>query len=157
MQFIRLMISSCVLAGFLGAQPSLRITQPASGTRVAPGQSVDVEVVVSGATVTSLGILAPGYLKGDSVLKSPPYKFSFTVAPPPQIRLGINSIGAMGFMNSSQVLTSTAIDIERPDFPEKISVDHSEIEMEVGAEMPLTVNGAYSDGSIVDLSQSTLT
>jgi hypothetical protein len=114
-------------------------------------------VVVSGGTVTSVGILAPGYLKGDSVLKSPPYRFSFTVAPPTQIHVGINSIGAMGFTKSTQVLAKTDIDVERPDLPEKISVDHSEIVLEVGAEIPLSVDGRYSDGSIVDLSQSTLT
>ncbi len=141
----------------LRGQVTLRIMQPASGTRVAPGQSVEVEVVVSGGTVTSVGILAPGYLKGDSVLKSPPYRFSFTVAPPTQIHVGINSIGAMGFTKSTQVLAKTDIDVERPDLPEKISVDHSEIELEVGAQIPLSVDGRYPDGSIVDLSQSTLT
>jgi hypothetical protein len=141
----------------LWGQVALRITQPANGTRVVPGQSVDVEVVVSGGTVTSVGILAPGYLKGDSVLNSPPYKFSFTVAPPPQIRLGINGIGAMGFTNSTQVLANTDIDIERPDLPEKISVDSSRIEIEVGSQIPIGVYGTYSDGSIIHLSRSTLT
>jgi hypothetical protein len=156
MQIVGLAISSCALAGLLSAQPSLRIISPANGTRVAPGQSVDVEVVASGGTLRSVGILAPGYLKGDSVLRSPPYRFSFTVAPP-QIQLGINSIGAMGFANSTQILAKTDIDIERPDLPGKISLGHFEIEMEVGAQMPIEVEGTYSDGSIAVLSQSTLT
>lgn len=134
------------------AQPSIEITEPKPGTLVHPGQRVDVEVVASGAEITTVGVLAPGLMDGTGVLSAPPYKFSFTVD---KISLGMNPIGAIGFTSSTQVGAGTTVDIEREDLPQKLAVNHIGIEFKVGDALALDVYGTYADGSIVHLSKST--
>ena len=46
------------------------------------------------------------------------------------------------------------IDIERPDSPQSIAVDHSQLELSIGERVPIGVYGTYSDGSIVRLTNS---
>jgi hypothetical protein len=51
MKLIGALISSWILTGLLTAQPSLRITSPANGTTVHPGDTLTVTVDVSPPTV----------------------------------------------------------------------------------------------------------
>jgi hypothetical protein len=146
-------------AGYASAQATIEITEPKAGIVVNPGQTVDVEVSASGGSFSSVGIVAPGYVNRDYVLKSPPYRFSFTVPPIPSkgIAPGLEPIGAMGSTASGPVFAQVSIDIERPDSPRKITVDHSRLELPVGGKLPIAVFGTYGDGTEVNLSRSTET
>lgn len=137
------------------AQSAVQITSPAPGAVLSPGQTVVVGVSVSGGPFTSVGIVAPGYMNDSLVLQSPPYEFSFTV--PSQVTPGPTVIGAMGFTASGFAIGQISVDIERPDSPQSITIDHSQIELPIGAQLPVSVTGYFADGSIVDLSQSAQT
>ena len=144
-----------VVPGQLVAQGELRITEPAAGTVLNPGQTITVSVSASGGPFTSVGIVGPGHMNGNYILKSSPYQFSFTVQS--KITPGLDTIEAMGSTASGPVIAEVKIDVERPDTPQKISVDHPRLELPMGGKLPIAVFGTYADGSVVNLSRSTQT
>jgi Bacterial Ig-like domain (group 2)/Bacterial Ig domain len=143
----------------LFAQPTLRITAPAAGTVLNPGQSVRVVVDATGGLFKSVTIIAPGSLSGNPSLTIPPYQFSFTVPSLPSrgITPGPNRITAVGNTGSGPVHAVVSIDIERADTPQSIATDSSQVELSIGERVPLELYGTYTDGSVVRLTTSAQT
>src|SRR5271163_1711212 len=63
----------------------------------------------------------------------------------------------MGFTPTGSAIAQISVDVERSDSPQSVIVDPSQIELPIGAQLPFSVTGYYTDGSIVDLSKSTQT
>jgi hypothetical protein len=134
---------------------SLKITSPMPGTVVNPGQTVKVTVSVSGGKFASVGLTVPGYMNGKDILHSPPVEFSFRIPPSSEIRPGLDTIVAVALGGTASEMVSSAvpIDIERPDYPQKITTDTTQLDLRVGDHVPILVFGTYSDGSIFESEQ----
>jgi len=153
---ILLLVLLAAVQGSLFADIALKITEPASGTVVHPGQTVEVTVSVSGGPISSLGLLVKWHINGSAVVSGPPYKFSFTL-PSSNIIPGLDTIGAVASTPSGPVFAQASVDIERPDVPESISLNYSQLKLRVDSDVPLAVYGKYGDSSILDLTRSTQT
>jgi hypothetical protein len=156
---------SLVLVTFavLGAAPSrlpaqavLQITSPTNGAIVNPGQTMVVDVSVSGTVLATARITAQDPIKSVQVLIAPPYQFSITI--PSKIRPGPYTLVAEGTSVSSAVPSSdpVSIDVERMDTPLSIAAGPA-LQLAIGEHSNVRVDGTYSDGSVVDLSRSTQT
>ena len=148
------------------AANSLTITSPAEGTVVHPGETITVKVDPGSGPFQSVGALVPGYMTSSLLLKSPPYQFTFIVArlalqsESTKITSGPNPISVMGFTASGQVFAQPVyIDIEPMDSPKRVFADREQIglALAVGQGRVTDVFGEYTDGSIVNLTQSSLT
>jgi hypothetical protein len=51
----------------------------------------------------------------------------------------------IGSLDHGQISAEFAIDIERPDSPNAISVDRDQLELSVGDNLPIQVFGVYGD------------
>jgi hypothetical protein len=147
------------------AANSLTITSPAEGTVVHPGETIIVNVAPGSGPFQSVGALVPGYMTGSLLLKSPPYQFTFIVATlslqteSAKIKSGPNPISVMGFTASGEVFAQPVyIDIEPIDSPKRIFAEEQiGLTLSVGQEGLARVFGEYSDGSTVNLTQSSFT
>jgi hypothetical protein len=151
-----LTIAVALIPATLLAQGKLEITSPAAGTIVNPGERIVVKVSVSGGPFSSVSILAPGTPIGSNALTAPPYQVSYAI--PSEITPHLDRISAIGSTASGVVFSAPVwIDLERPDSPTSIATNLSQIELQVGHIASLSVTGAYADGSVVLLTESTHT
>jgi hypothetical protein len=91
------------------------------------------------------------------VLTTPPYQFGITI--PSIIRLGLYLLTAFGNAVSGSHISSDSIsiDVERPDSPQRIATNCTQLDESVGDESVIRVTGTCTDGAVVDLSKSTQT
>lgn len=143
----------------LCAQATLQITSPADGTVVRPGQSVSVVVAASpGGSFQQVALIGERELGLTGPLTSEPYQFTLQV--PANIVLGRFRITASGATSPGQGVysPSIALDVERADSPTGISVSPANLpHLRPGDRIGLRVLGAYSDGTKLDLTESTQT
>jgi hypothetical protein len=139
------------------AQSVLTITSPATKVIVHPGETVAVDLSVSGPPLTVATIVPQDPIKPVAVLTAPPYRFSITI--PARIRPGLYSLTAEGVSATSPILSADRIfiDVEPPDSPQKITTNFRSSELSVGMWSEIQVSGSYPDGSVLDLSRSTRT
>jgi Bacterial Ig-like domain (group 2) len=147
-----IMLSTCA-----PAQSLLTITSPVDKAIVHPGETVVVDLSVSGSPLTAATIVPQDPIRPVAVLAAPPYRF--LIAIPAQIRPGLYALTAEGVSPSSPMFSSDpiSIDVERPDSPQKITAHFQSSELSVGMWSEIQVSGTYPDGSVVDLSRSTRT
>ncbi len=154
----RLWMLSCTFVGSLLAQPTLRITAPADGTVVHPGQSLTVTVEASppGAFLQVILFGSDRFGFGPPLL-APPYRF--TVQIPSHIVPGEYRVTADGATAPGQGAASDPITlvVERTDTPASLRVHPSLLRLSVGGKGYLRVTGVFSDGQSLDLTQSTHT
>lgn len=145
------------LTGMLEAQGTLEITSPEEGTVVNPGHVVGVTVSSPGVLVTDVAVMGWDPIPTSKMLASPPYQFDIEI--PAQITPGRYLLTALGKTNSGQLIESEplSIDVERPDLPQKIAANFRQLDLIVGDQVHIGVQGTYADGSVVDLSKSTQT
>jgi hypothetical protein len=137
------------------APPALQITAPASGTVVAPGQTVSVTVVASGGTFSQVGLIAEYPIGFSSLLTAAPFQFSVTV--PANAGVGTYHLTAVGNAGQSSLVESYPVTlyVERADSPTAIAIQPSTIILEAqGQQMPLQVLATFSDGTVQDVSGS---
>jgi hypothetical protein len=155
-QTFRLAVPFCALTGLLLAQPSLKITSPANGTAVHPGDSLTVSVDVSPPGVFEIvAVNAPAPLgKGKQVLKAPPYQFTIEI--PSGIRPDKYAVTALGVTFSKAFVYSHPVEIlvERADSPVSISVYPTVADFTMDQKRYLQVTGLYADKTTADLTQS---
>ncbi len=142
---------------------TLKITSPASGVVVHPGQTIDMEVMVSGpysfvGISESLGVLVG---LGRS-LGAPPYKFPIQI--PAVINPGPYAITAElydfgGRINSRVASDTIILDVEPSAPPRKIRIKDNAypLRFPVGGGSDLFVEGTFEGTNEVYLNQSTLT
>jgi len=155
-QIARLFLSSCALTALLVAQPTLKITSPADGTTVHPGESLTVTVDVSPPrgfqTVSVIGFHPIGSSK--EALNAPPYRFTIEI--PGRITPGTYALTAVGFTSPGHLINSDPIDVlvERTDSPVSISVYPPVADFTMNEKRFLQVTGLYADRTTADLTQS---
>lgn len=137
--------------------PLLQITSPAAGTVFNPGQTISVSVTSpANASFSALGVIPEDPLTTTDVQTSVPATFSVTI--PTNINCGPYLLTAMG-ASSGQTAQSTpvSIDVERPDMPTALSAQMpgSQVTLEaLGQQFPIILFAAFSDGSVLTVTQS---
>jgi hypothetical protein len=133
----------------------LQITAPANGTIVSPGQKVTV--IVSSPTDLALkGVVVLGEPIGFSnVATSLPAHFSLTI--PSRTSCRQYKLVAIGTTLSGQELSSNQvlIDVEPSGLPVSLSPLMPAVEFDnLGETFPVKISGNFSDGSVLDVTES---
>jgi|SRR5215469_1913682 len=136
--------------------PLLQIASPASGTLVNPGQTVSVSVTSpANASLSGVGVVGEDPIGFTTVATSVPATFSITI--PSSIACRKFPLTAVGATSGQTVQSAPIlIDVERPDLPIAINPQISGVTLEVlGEQFPLVLLANFSDGSILDVTEST--
>jgi hypothetical protein len=144
-------------AGVLTAQSAPQITSPSSGATVSSGGTLAVTVNATPFAFQSL-LIAGKPIGWSDALTAPPFQFRIPI--PPETASGTYTIEAVGIVGPGNWMVSepVTIDIERPDSPQSLSTVLSSLEFDrIGENSRLLLDGAFVDGSSVDLTHSTLT
>jgi Big-like domain-containing protein len=140
-------------------QPSLQISSPSNGAVVAAGQTLSITVTSpTGLSFQMVALIGPDPIGFNTSGTSMPAQFSIPI--PPDADCGIYNLTADGLTQSGQSVTSAPIqiDIERSDLPAALStLDSSSVVLEsMGEQVHSTVLAHFADGSIADVTRSTL-
>lgn len=140
-------------------QPALQITSPANGSTINSGQTLSVTVSSpAGQTFQQVALIGPDPIGFNTSSTSMPAQFSIPI--PPDADAGPCTLTANGVTQSGQQAVSAPvqIDIERSDPPAALStLDSSSVVLEsMGEQVHSTVLAHFADGSIVDVTRSTL-
>jgi hypothetical protein len=134
----------------------LQITSPADGAVVNPGQTLSVTVTSSGnATFTNVGVVAEAPIGISDSATSVPAQFSFAI--PTNIPCRPHMLTAIGTTASGESVRSPTvlIDIERPDLPNSVAALLSSFSFQsLGEQVPIVLTAKFSDGSILDITES---
>ncbi len=137
---------------------SIQISSPANGTVVNPGRTLSVTVTSpSGTTFSQIALIGPNPIGFNVQQTSAPAQFSISI--PADAACRLYNLTADGITASGQGATSVPIqiDIERPDLPVSLSTFVSDVVMEsLGEQTRLVILAAFGDGSVVDVTESTL-
>src|SRR5450755_1912476 len=107
------LLLTCLPAVLLSAKVSLKITSPADGAVVHPGDSVTVTVSATGASFAQMIIIAQDPIASSQVSTAPPYQFSIQI--PSDITPGSYALTASGAVSPGNGVESdpVSIDVER--------------------------------------------
>jgi hypothetical protein len=154
-------VAICFLAAVSGlAQqpPALQISSPANGSIVNPGQTLSVTVTSpNGTTFSQVALAGPNPIGFNVVATSVPAQFSIAI--PSDADCRVYRLTADGVSTSGQGVTSASIqiDVERSDVPVFLSASDSGLVLESqGEQSHLVILADFSDGSTVDVTNSTL-
>ena len=158
-------LSVLILAVFLFrevgmSQPntsSLQIMGPPDGAIVAPGETITITVEV-GTGISSVGIIGSNGLFAGPLKSAYPFEFQLTI--PNEHPLGISAIRAIGIDESNERVKSSSVllQVERAEAPVELKIMPFAISFRnIGVEIPLNVQGIFSDGSLEILNTSSLT
>ena len=138
------------------AKPGLEVTVPITGTLVNPGQKLGVNVSTSNSYAQVI-IAGSGPIGFSQPLTSPPFRFTIQI--PAKITPGFYTLRAVGGSASGQLDYSDpiSIDVERSDPPISLKIEPERLDMSVRQKTLLDVVGTYKDGTVADLSKSSLT
>lgn len=152
-------VAAVAIASVCAAQqnpPLLQITSPIDGTIVNPGQVVTVSVTSpASASFSGLAVIGEKPIGFSNVQTSVPAQFSLTI--PTDINCGPHALTAVGTTTSGQNAGSTPVqvDVERPDMPTAINPQIPQLSFKaLGEQFPLVLLGTFSDGSILDVTES---
>ena len=134
----------------------LQITSPTQGTVVNPGQALSATVTSSGSgTFTNVGVVAEDPIGSSDLANSVPAQFSLAI--PTNIPCRPHMLTAMGTTSSGQHVQSETIfiDVERPDLPTSLAALLSSFSFQsLGEQVPITLTAKFSDGSVLDVTES---
>ncbi len=151
-----LALLSPATAGAQDAPPALRITSPASGTVVHPGQTVVLTVTAIGnARIARAAVIGEDPFGLSATSSTVPARFSFTV--PSRIASRPFDFTATGATAAGQLVRSASIeiDVERPDLPRTLTTLLPSLTMGVtGERSPVVVTARFSDDRVVDVTRS---
>jgi hypothetical protein len=137
-------------------RPVLQITSPANRSIVNPGRAVSVSVTSpANASFAQVAVIGEDPIGFSSIQTSVPAMFSFTI--PTDLACREYALTALGITASGQTVESNplTIDIERPDLPVSISVQTQNIIFSnPGETSPILLLATFSDGSILDVTES---
>lgn len=144
--------------GVVFGQGTIKITSPASNSVFRPGQTIDVEVAVTGRfSVVRVSDPSPTVDIPLHKLESPPYRCDLTA--PTKRPPGKYMIAASLYAPTNAAVASDTvwIDVEREDSPREIRIGAPSTTLQIGSGTDLTVTGIYADNDRVDLTRSTRT
>src|SRR5262249_34753488 len=133
-------------------------TSPKDGTVVNPGQTLSVAVVpASGVTLTNVSVVGTAPIGISPLISVPPFQFSITV--PPASAIGRYNLTAWAIDGQGQTVVSIPIRIfvESAVNPVSISAQSAKLMFEAqGQQIPLTLTARFPDGSLADVTESSL-
>jgi hypothetical protein len=136
----------------------IQITSPTNGSIVVPGQGLSVVVSVNPKVTFAGGVQVIAENIGISQPQTnPPFQFVFTV---PNEVIGPKKLTALGITGPEEGLFSmpVTVDIETSAALETVSVSPKRITLSsLGQQIPITVTGAFADGSVLDITRSSRT
>lgn len=135
-----------------------QITSPGGGSVSNPGQTLTIAVAATPGAFQTVVVVGDLPLGSSQVVTAPPYQFQIQI--PPDITPGPYTLMAVGVTSDGNAVDSDAVTvaIERPDAPQSLSSDLLTLTFDyIEGSAALIVYGAFSDGSKVDLTRSTLT
>ena len=139
----------------------LKITSPAGGTVVRPGDVITVTVApLPGVAPTFVGLLGQFPLQTSACASQPCFRFAVTV-PTTINRAGLYSIGAFGGAGargagSVFASDSQALDVEPGAAITNLNVEFSSLVFHrAGESLSLTVRGGFANGTSMDITEST--
>jgi hypothetical protein len=151
-----LSIAATTLSVELRAQPTIRITSPASDLVVHPGDTVTVQAVVTGP-YSLVGVTDPSarIAEPSVFLKSPPYLFRLTI-PTSAVPSRAVIRTALYDPDKADPIASDSIsfDVERADSPREIRVTGPRTDLQVGSDSGVGVIGIFDGDQEVPLSES---
>jgi hypothetical protein len=134
----------------------LQITSPTEGTIVNPGQTLSVTVSSSSSTeFTNVAVVGEDPIGLSDPASSVPAQFSLAI--PADIPCRPHNLTALGVTASGQSVQSESIsiDIERPDLPNSVAALLSSYSFQsLGEQVPMVLTSDFSDGSILDVTES---
>lgn len=153
------LLGCLVAVSFCTAQQTfaqLQITSPTDGTIVNPGQTLSVTVTSSGnATFTNVAVVAEDLIGSSDLAASVPAQFSLAI--PTDIPCRAHMMTAIGTTTSGQSAHSSTVfvDVERPDLPNSMAALLSSFSFQsLGEQVPVTLTATFSDGSVLDVTES---
>jgi len=162
--FARALALACALCACSSAQPTLRISSPADGAVVHPGESLRVTVEVSPpGAFTDLMLIAGDPIGIFPEKDGPPYEYVVPI--PKSITPGQYTLGVVGRPRPGLRLADTSqafskqitIAVERADDPVRLAVFPTDLSLQPGEKRYLQVKGVFGDGQSLDLKLSTKT
>jgi hypothetical protein len=119
-----------------------------------PGQTITVRVTGS-SRLSGVLVMGQDPIDACEALTGPSFQCSLKI--PLDIDPGTYTLTASGVTASEETGDSdpVSIDVERPDNPVSLTTEPSRVELSIGHKTSLRVIGTYSDGSTVDLTEST--
>lgn len=140
-----------------GTSSGLRIVSPENGSVYAAGDTIPITVSVApGSQPGTVGVI--GEDMGFSSTKTgAPYTFLLTV---PSDLCGPKRLTAYNFIGPGKGVFSAPVDVDIEPTATLLSmkVNLSTLQMKFsGVEIPLLVEGSFSDGSVLDITQSSRT
>jgi len=139
-----------------GQEEALAITSPASGSIVAPGQTLMVNVTSpAGQPFTVVFIAGEGFI-GLTRHTTSPLPAQFTIDVPADARLGMYSLAALGTTPAgADVAVRIAIDVERPDLPARLTARVPQVVFDrQGQQSTIALLATFADGSVLDATAS---
>jgi hypothetical protein len=156
-KLIVLALSCAVAAQDSGSKPPtgklLKITSPASGTTVNPGQTISV-TVTSNIVVNQILVIG-GATGFSSLATSVPAHFSLSI--PTDISCRWYTLKAVGTTASGQEVESPElrIHVEGPGLPASLYTQMPAIELgNLGDNFPIKISANFSNGSSCDVTES---
>jgi hypothetical protein len=155
-RFATIVTAALAIARPCAAQPPkpLQITSPAGGTIVNPGQIVKVTVTSpANVRVEEVAVMSRGGSSG--VATSVPAELSVQI--PRDSDCGKYLVSVMGRTVSGQSVSAyLELDVERPDAPTELAFlnDWRQLELRVGEDFHLNVLATFSDGKILEVTES---
>jgi hypothetical protein len=150
----------CTLATALRAQPTLKITSPANGMVVSPGETFIVTVDASPAAAFE-GVMV-GVEHSDIQSRfAPPYEFSVKIpSNTPSRRYGVIAVGAIrqgdpAYKGEPIYSDPVEIVVEPASGPQSLRIEPSLLDLRAGDPGILQAIATYPDGSTIYVSQST--
>lgn len=155
----RLVACVIAIASLAAAQqnpPVLQIISPIDGTIVNPGQVITVSVTSpANASFSGLTVIGEKPIGFSNLQTSVPAQFSLTI--PTDINCGPHALTVVGVTTSGQNVGSTPIqvDVERPDMPTALNPQIPSLSFKaLGEQFPLVMLATFSDGSVLDVTES---
>ena len=135
---------------------SLSHTSPASGSIVAPGTTLTVNVTSpAGQSFTVVFIAGEGFI-GLTRHTTSPLPAQFTIDVPADARLGTYRLAALGTTPAdTKVAVRIEIDVERPDLPASLMARVPQVVFDrQGQQSAIALLATFADGSVLDATAS---
>jgi len=148
-------LATAVALGCAAMSPAQQVTieSPSSGTVFNAGQTISVNVSVTGGPVLAVEVLAQSM--GGSLTQTAPYSFSITV---PSGVIGVKNLVATGVLAPNEALISpvVTVDIEPASPPTAMAYLQSGATFHyAGQQRRIGIMATFADGSTEDVSNST--
>ncbi len=155
-QFALLFCTFLLASDSVCAQQTIMIVSPVTGTRVAPGQTLTVQVSTSPQVSFSAVQLIGENIGVTSPKSSQPYSFALVM---PNDIIGLKKLTALGVLSPENAVFSPSIvvDLESNANAIGLSVNFTQIRFRhTGQELSLVVRCDFDDGSNFDITKSSL-